>query len=187
MSLFDSVTEFLQPIGNIFGIDVKQWTNEQIDSYVASIKNSIGTFYQFENAILEIKQAINKGQYDSKNANEIMTLLNSIETRQKKLQVQVDNFTNLVGGGFDKYGNFVFDKTYLKQNWDNLISDGSIVYIFLTQTMSEIDKQKEEISKLQSMLKGSSPILYNLKEFFSKPRNVIITLGGVWLVKKILK
>lgn len=185
--MFEGLFEFLQPIGNIFGIDVKEWTNEQIDSYIAQIKNAIGTFYTFESAILEIKQKVNRGEYSSENANEVLSLLNSIQTRQSKLQTQVDNFVNLTGGVMDKYGNFELDKNYIKANWTSLISDGSIVYIFLTQTMSEIDKQKQEIQKLQSFLTGSSPLLYGLKEFFSKPKNIIMTLGGVWLVKKILK
>ena len=185
--MLEEIISIFQPIGNIVGVDLKQWTNEQIDKYVADIKKSIGTFYTFESAIYEIKQAVSKGQYDTNNANEIYTLLSDIETRQKKLQVQVDSFVNLTGGAIDKYGNFEFNKDYLKANWDSLITDGGIIYVFLTSTMSEIDKQEEQINKIKSLLKGSSPLMYNLKEFFSKPKNIFITLGGVWLVKKILK
>lgn len=185
--MLEEIISIFQPIGNIVGVDLSQWTNEQIDKYVADIKKSIGTFYTFESAIYEIKQAVSKGQYDTNNANEIYTLLSEIETRQKKLQVQVDSFVNLTGGAIDKYGNFEFNKDYLKANWDSLITDGGIIYVFLTSTMSEIDKQEEQINKVKSLLSGSSPLMYNLKEFFSKPKNIVMTLGGVWLVKKILK
>lgn len=185
--MFESILEIFNPIANVFGVDLKDWTNQQIDNYVADIKKAIGTFYTFESAIIDIKQKINKGYYEADNANEIFTLLNEVETRQKMLQTQVDNFVNLTGGVVDKYGNFEFNKDYLKANWSSLITDGSIVYVFITSTMGNIDKQKQDIAKLQSLLKGSSPLIYNLKEFFSKPKNIALTLGGVWLVKKILK
>lgn len=159
----------------------KEYVTQYSDSLIVDIKADVGKSFQLRSEVNALKSQIKSGSYNA----DIITKFNVINERQNQIDEQVQRFTDMTNTATDQFGNIEFSLDYLKGNWENISSVGSIGYQFLTETRKLISTQEDEISQLKELMAGSSQVFVNMKSFVKN--HWLATLVGILIVRKILR